>query len=437
MNQLIIAEDEIHMATQLAEKLNQMGYMVIGTATSGEEAVDLAKQHSPDLILMDMVMPGKIDSVSAAEMIRRDMNINCIFMTSFSNAELPIRAGESYPLGYILKPYNDQQIRSTIELALDRCRMDRQIRALEKKITITTTKKTIQTRKNRAKEMRAKPGAIDTLTNQMTRNELILKTMMDGFWICSPKGVILETNPAITAILGYLPEELVGKPLTDFELKDKKSIVLPQLKKALQKGPVRHEGSFIHKNGHEIELDFRTTCISVGEETVLFSFFNNSSYNKKRVDQYQRREAELKITAQNLREVNTALKVLIKKRDAEKAQIEEKVLFNVKEMIMPYLKKLRESDMNEKQITFTNILESNIRDILSPFSPKLTSRHFKLTPTELQIAKMVRMGITSREMADLMGLSRRTVESHRDRIRKKVGLSHKKRNLRTFLMSLE
>jgi PAS domain S-box-containing protein len=272
---------------------------------------------------------------------------------------------------------------------------------------------------------------------QMTRNELILKSMMDGFWICSPNGVILETNPAITAILGYLPEEVVGKPLTDFELKDKKSTVLPQLKKALLKGPVRHEGSFIHKNGQEIELDFRTTCISVGEATVLFSFFNNSAYNKKRVDQYQQREAELKITVQNLREVNTALKVLIKKRDTEKAQIEEKVLFNVKEMIMPYLKKLKDSGMDEKQITFTNILESNIRDILSPFSPKLTSRHFKLTPTELQIAKMVRMGITSREMADLMGLSRRTVESHRDRIRKKVGLNRRKRNLRTFLMSLE
>ncbi|MFZ3047839.1 MAG: response regulator [Desulfatirhabdiaceae bacterium] len=440
MHHLIIADDEIIMATQLADKLNRMGFMVMGTASSGEEAIDLAKKHLPDLILMDSVMPGRIDGVTAAEIIRKEMNINSIFMTAFSNDEPLLRAGASEPLGYILKPFKDQQIRSAIELALYKCQMDHQVTVLQnelKKRNKITPPPREQTNKKLEKEIQEKTETLINLKKQMTRNDLILKTALDGFWITTPKGKVLEVNDAMTAILGYLPNEVVGKPITDFELKDKKSSVLPHLKKAVQQVSIRYEACFIHKNGHKIVLDFRTTCIKVDKNFCLFSFFNDISTNKQIMDEYEQREAELKNNAQNLREVNTALKILIKKRDLEKAGIEEKVLFNVKEMIMPYLKKLKESGMNEKQATFTNILESNIRDILSPFSPKLTSRHFKLTPTELQIAKLVRMGISSREMADLMGLSRRTVESHRDRIRKKIGLNHKKRNLRTYLMSLE
>ncbi len=145
----------------------------------------------------------------------------------------------------------------------------------------------------------------------------------------------------------------------------------------------------------------------------------------------------MKIKTQNLKEVNTALKSLLKKRDSDRMDLEEKVLFNVKEMISPYIRKLRETELDEKQGIYLTILESNVKDIISPFSPKLTSRHYKFTKSELQIAKLVRMGITSKEIAELMGLSRRTIESHRDRIRKKIGLDSRKRNLRTFLMSID
>lgn len=131
MNNLIIADDEIIMATQLADKLNRMGFVVLGAASSGEEAIDLAKKHLPDLILMDSVMPGRIDGVTAAEIIRNEMNINSIFMTAFSNDEPLLRARASEPLGYILKPFRDQQIRSAIELALYRCQMDQQVKVLQ------------------------------------------------------------------------------------------------------------------------------------------------------------------------------------------------------------------------------------------------------------------------------------------------------------------
>ena len=440
MSNLIIVDDEVIIATQLEEKLSRMGFTILGVACNGEEAVQLARKHLPDLMLMDIVMPGPYDGIAAASIIRKELDIPTVFLTAFSNDQLIARAKESEPLGYILKPYNDHQIRSTLELALYKCEMDRRMKAYREELENQVAKRTqalSQVNQKLEKEIQDRMFAQAALEKQMKRNDLILKTAMDGFWITDEKGTVSEANAAVAAILGYLPEEVIGKRAQDFETNPKKSVVLPQLKKAVETGSVRYEARFFHKAGQEVELDFRTNHVMVDNESCLFTFFHNISLKKQAMESFKQREAEYRINIQNLKEVNTALKVLIKKRDAEKAEIEEKILFNVKEMILPYIKKLKESNLDEKQATFAGILESNVKDILSPFSPKLTSRHFKLTPTELQIAKLVRMGITSREIAEIMGLSRRTVESHRDRIRKKVGLNKKKRNLRTFLMSLE
>jgi PAS domain S-box-containing protein len=274
------------------------------------------------------------------------------------------------------------------------------------------------------------------LVEQTRRNEMILQTAMEGFWITDTSGVIQEVNPAAASILGYLPQELLRKSIFGFEPEDHRGIA-PHIRKAVRKGSNRYEAKLLHKEGRVMSLEFSTNFLDLGESSFLFSFFSDITQKNQLVKSLKDREAELKIKTQNLKEVNTALKSLLKKRASDRMELEEKVLFNVKEMISPYIKKLRETELDEKQGIYLTILESNVKDIISPFSPKLTSRHFKFTKSELQIAKLVRMGITSQEIAELMGLSRRTIESHRDRIRKKIGLDSRKRNLRTFLMSIE
>jgi len=274
------------------------------------------------------------------------------------------------------------------------------------------------------------------LAVQTRRNEMILQTAMEGFWITDTSGVIQEVNPSAASILGYLPEELRRKSIHDFEPEDHRGLA-SHIRRAVRKGASRYEARLLHKQGNVLSLEFSTNFLDLGQSAFLFSFFSDVTKKNQLVKSLKDREAELNIKTQNLKEVNTALKSLLKKRDTDRTELEEKVLFNVKEMISPYIKKLRESELNEKQGIYLTILESNVKDIISPFSPKLTSRHFKLTKSELQIAKLVRMGITSKEIAELMGLSRRTIESHRDRIRKKIGLDSRRRNLRTFLMSVD
>ena len=149
------------------------------------------------------------------------------------------------------------------------------------------------------------------------------------------------------------------------------------------------------------------------------------------------REKELRIKTRNLEEANAALRVLLKKRDEDKTELEEKVLTNVKELVLPYLEKLKRTGLDQRQTIFTGILESNIDDIISPFLRRMSSRYINLTPAQIKVAILVRQGKRTKDIAVLLDLSPKTIEDYRKNIRKKFGLKNKKTNLRTQLLSIQ
>jgi PAS domain S-box-containing protein len=149
------------------------------------------------------------------------------------------------------------------------------------------------------------------------------------------------------------------------------------------------------------------------------------------------KEAELRIKAENLEEVNTALRVLLKRRDENKAELEEKVLSNVKDLVEPYLEKLKESGLEAKPSALLGILESNLKDIVSPFLRQLSSKYVGLTPAEIRVASLVKEGKTTKEIAQLLSSTTRAVEFHRHNLRKKLGLTNRKANLSSHLLSLQ
>jgi len=150
----------------------------------------------------------------------------------------------------------------------------------------------------------------------------------------------------------------------------------------------------------------------------------------------QEREAALKAQAHKLEEVNTALKVLLRRRKKDKTDLEEKVLSNVKELVLPYVQTLRNTRLDAKQMAYVGIIESNLSSIVSPFLQKLSSKYLGLTPKEIQVAGLVKEGKTSKEIAELLNVSASAVEFHRENIRAKLGLKNKKANLRSYLLSL-
>jgi DNA-binding CsgD family transcriptional regulator len=146
-------------------------------------------------------------------------------------------------------------------------------------------------------------------------------------------------------------------------------------------------------------------------------------------------ERELKVNATNLEEVNAALRVSLKRVEEDKKELEDKVRLNVQQLIQPYLERLKAAGLSERQRGHLDKLEANLNAIMSPFTQKLLSDHPRPTPAELQIADLIRQGKSSKEIAGDLGLSSRTVETHRRNMRNKLGIKGKKDNLRSYLLS--
>ncbi len=148
------------------------------------------------------------------------------------------------------------------------------------------------------------------------------------------------------------------------------------------------------------------------------------------------REKELREQQQGLQEANIALKVLLKQREDDKEQLEQKVLSNVRELVLPYVEKLKSARLKPREKALVEIVESHLNDIVSPLLRRLTSAQLVLTPQEIQVAALVKEGKSSKEIADILNVSATTIAFHRKNLRKKFNLSNTRQNLRAFLLSL-
>lgn len=126
--QILIVEDEVFIAMGLQEKLTALGYIVVGIAESGEKALLMAREHQPDLVLMDIVIKGDLDGIEVAERIREQFNIPVIYLTAYGDDKHLHRAKVTEPFGYLLKPYNDHELAITIEISLYKYRMEKKLR---------------------------------------------------------------------------------------------------------------------------------------------------------------------------------------------------------------------------------------------------------------------------------------------------------------------
>jgi PAS domain S-box-containing protein len=158
---------------------------------------------------------------------------------------------------------------------------------------------------------------------------------------------------------------------------------------------------------------------------------------KQTEEALRNRERELKDKSVNLEEANAALKVLLRHRDEDNKTLEGTVLANIRQLVFPYIEKLRSSSLMDSQATCLNIIESNLNEVISPFLRKMTAIYSHFTPMEIQVADLIRNGRTSEEIGELLKVGMATVHTHRNNIRKKLGLSNEKMNLRTYLLSLQ
>ena len=147
-------------------------------------------------------------------------------------------------------------------------------------------------------------------------------------------------------------------------------------------------------------------------------------------------EESLRAKRAELEEAKTALKFVMKESMRDKRELEETVLLNVQGLIAPYLEKLKKSGLDGKQNDYADLIESNLKEIVSPLLLRLSNQYSKFTPTEIQITDLVRHGKTTKEIAQFLNLATSTIDFHRSNIRKKLGIKNKKTDLRTHLLSI-
>jgi PAS domain S-box-containing protein len=296
-------------------------------------------------------------------------------------------------------------------------------------------------------------------------------------------GIVRYWNKASEDVYGYTTEETIGKNLGDLiippDLKPHFRESLEEGARATKSGEFRPAGELmlLHKNGHlvpvhsihtvvcledkpplmfciDVDLSERKRAedalrkahdeleIRVEERTTELVKLNRKLQQeigeRKQIEQELReREAKLEEQSNHLEQVNAALNVLLNKREEDKSALEESVVVNVKELILPYLEKMKKSELRSDQKTLITIIESHLKNIVSPFTAKLSTKFVKLTATEIKIANLVKDGSINKEIASMLCLSENTVKNHRSHIRNKLGIKHKKINLRSFLRSLD
>lgn len=131
MAKILVIEDQSIVAMDIQNRLESLNYIVTGTASSGAGAVKKAEETKPDLVLMDIMLKGDMDGVEAAEEIRYRFGIPVVYLTAYADTNTLQRAKITEPFGYILKPFQERELHSTIEMALYRHKMEKELKQRE------------------------------------------------------------------------------------------------------------------------------------------------------------------------------------------------------------------------------------------------------------------------------------------------------------------
>jgi two-component system, response regulator PdtaR len=123
---ILVVEDEHIVAMGIKKMLKSLGYTVTGVASSGKDAISKAESTFPDVVLMDIMLKGDMDGVEAAKEIRERFDVPVVYLTAYSDNKVLERAKRTEPFGYIIKPFDEKDLFSSIEVALNRYRKEKE-----------------------------------------------------------------------------------------------------------------------------------------------------------------------------------------------------------------------------------------------------------------------------------------------------------------------
>ncbi len=249
-------------------------------------------------------------------------------------------------------------------------------------------------------------------------------------------GMFLQINRMFTNYTGYQMEEIIGRKIDEFAFMESAS--LQRLRKVFSEQHVieNEEIQYKTKTGELRYGLYSAALIGDNEEKKVLGLLYDITERKRSETLLQLREEEFRKLAKHLEEANIALRVVLSHREEDQKILEEKIQCNMNEIILPFLGSLKSGALENRDKHYLGLLESNLKSILSPFMKSMSNTYKSLTPKEKQIAEMIREGKNSKDIADMLGTSVVTINTHRNNIRKKLNMKKQKTNLRSYLLSL-
>ncbi len=263
----------------------------------------------------------------------------------------------------------------------------------------------------------------------------LVEQATDGIFIVQG-GVFKFINEAIAKLLGYRVDELLGRSFLEMVAPESKRSAAERYRLRIsgeKEMPNRYDAKVLRRDGTIIDMEVSARRFQYQGKPAAMGFLHDITMRKQFEAAMKLKEKELEAKTGKLEEINTALTVLLKKREDDRLSLQEQVISNVKKLVIPYIGKLKQNQFNGTHIANLELLETSLNDIISPFTHKLSAKHLNLTPAEMKVADLVRQGKMTKEIAELLNLSYKTIERHRENIRGKIGIKNSKTNLQAHL----
>ncbi|MFC1783616.1 PAS domain S-box protein [Planctomycetota bacterium] len=242
---ILVAEDESITAKDIAETLKSQGYDVPAVAFSGEEAIQKAEALRPDLVLMDIVLKGEVDGIAAAEQIRDRFDIPVVYLTAYTDNEIVARARITEPFGYIIKPFEARELRTNIEMALYKHKMERTLRESEE------------------------------------RYRTIFDGSRDAVFIAAEDARFVEVNEAAVALTGYSGEELKEMTIPDLHEEEDTHAYQQFFHRIMSGEQITSEAKILRKDGIKVDTEFSNRRIMMGDTAYMHTVARDITERKR------------------------------------------------------------------------------------------------------------------------------------------------------------
>jgi PAS domain S-box-containing protein len=325
------------------------------------------------------------------------------------------RAKAVGPLGYILKPFNEAQIYATIELALHNSRLERQLRGSEARYR----------------------AIVDQVEDPICRFDANLR--------------LLFFNEATCQVFDRSAAELEGARFIDLLSADQVDAFrrcIAGLDDERQAGLFEHAVAVGAEERCWLQWSLRVLLDdggrpaeyqAVGRDITVRMGIEDTLRKRNRALEQQREvdSRELAEKTAQLAELETTLKVILRHKEADRDSVQQSVISNVQGLILPFVERVRNCLSDPSALAYLEVVEAGLADIVSPFMRRMAATFANLTPAEIRVSHFIKQGHTTKEIADLLNLSTRTIEAYRNSIRKKMGIANRKVNLRSYLQPFE